>query len=112
MHEFTLTQTLLERALEAAQSKRIVRVNLLIGSFSEEREESIRFYWRDLARGSNGEDAKLHFDRVKAEMKCLDCSGIFYLDGDEEISMCKYCDGEHLELLAEEDVRLESIEVE
>jgi Zn finger protein HypA/HybF involved in hydrogenase expression len=83
---------------------------LLIGSFSEEREDSIKFYWKDLAKGSFGEGAELHFDPVKAEMKCLDCTGTFYLD--EDASMCKYCYSEHLQMLSGEDVRLESIEVE
>lgn len=110
MQEFALTQNLLERALNNAHSKRIIRVNLLIGSLSEEREDSIKFYWKDLAKGSFGEGAELHFDHVKAEMKCLDCTGTFYLD--EDVSMCKYCYGEHLQMLSGEDVRLESIEVE
>ena len=110
MHEFTITQNLLNRALKTADSKRIVRVNLLIGPFSEEREDSIKFYWRDLAKGSFGEGAELHFDHVKAEMKCFGCTGTFYLDG--KGSTCKYCCSEHLQLLNEEDVLLESIELE
>jgi Zn finger protein HypA/HybF involved in hydrogenase expression len=112
MREFSVTQDLLNRALEIANSKRIVRVNLLIGPFSEEREESIQFYWKDLAKGSFGEGAELHFDRVNVEMKCFDCTGTFYLDGDEEVSMCKYCYGEHLSVLNGEDVHLEGIELE
>lgn len=112
MHEFTLTQNLLDRALEIAHSKRILRVNLLIGSFSDEREESIHFYWKDLAKGSLGEGAELHFAHVKTEMKCLDCSGMSYLDENEEIFTCKYCYSEHPQLLPGEDVKLESVEVE
>jgi hydrogenase nickel incorporation protein HypA/HybF len=112
MHEFSRTQNLLDLALERSNSKRIVRVNLLIGSFSEEREESIRFYWRDLAKGSPGEGAELKFNHVPVEMKCLDCSGAFDPEGTGERSMCVYCFGEHLKLLSEDDVRLESIEVE
>lgn len=111
MHEFALTQNLLDRALEQAQSKRILRVNLLIGSFSDEREDSIRFYWKDLAKGSAGEGAEIHFDHVETEMKCLDCSGMFYLDADEDCT-CKYCYSEHLYLLSAEDIELEGIEVE
>ena len=112
MHEFSRTQNLLDLALQKSNSKRIVRVNLLIGSFSEEREDSIRFYWKDLAKGSPGEGAKLQFGHVPVEMKCLDCSGAFCLDELEEKSMCEYCFGSHLQLLKEDDVRLESIEVE
>jgi len=110
MHEFTLTQNLLDLALKQAASKRIRRVNLLIGPFSDDREESIQFYWKDLAKGSPGEGAELHFDHTPVEMKCLDCTGTFYLD--DQTSMCKFCDSEKVQLLNGEDVRLESIELE
>jgi hydrogenase nickel incorporation protein HypA/HybF len=109
MHEFSLTQNLLARALKNANSKQIVRVNLLIGPFTEEREESIRFYWRDLAKGSFGEGADLHFTQLPVEIKCLDCTGAFYLD--EETSMCEFCYRERSQFSSGEDVRLESIEV-
>lgn len=110
MHEFSHTQRLFCRALKDADSKRIVRVNLLIGPFSEGREESIRFYWRDLARGSRGEGAELHFEHLPVEVKCLDCTGSVYLD--EEISMCEFCYGKRSQLSSGEDVRLESLELE
>jgi hydrogenase nickel incorporation protein HypA/HybF len=112
MREFALTQKLLNSALETAYPKRIKRVNLLIGSFSEEREDSIQFYWKDLAKGSPGDGAKLHFDHVKAEMRCLDCSGMSYIDQNETTCTCKYCYSDHLQLLVGEDVQIESIEVE
>ena len=111
MHEFSRTQNLLDLALKKSDSKRIIRVKLLIGPFSEEREDSIRFYWKDLAKGSPGEGAEIEFNHVPVDMKCLDCSGSTYLDDEEEKSMCEYCFGEHLQLLSEDDIRLESIEV-
>lgn len=110
MREFRLTQNLLDLVLKHTDSKRIRRVNLLIGPFCEEREESIQFYWKDLAKGSFGEGAELHFEHIPVAVKCLNCTGTFYLD--EETSMCKFCDGERLQLLSGEDVRLESIVVD
>jgi hydrogenase nickel incorporation protein HypA/HybF len=110
MHEFSLTQNLLNLALTNANSRRIVNVNLLIGPFSDEREESIQFYWRDLAKGTLGEGARLHFRHVKAEMKCLACGGTFSLENDE--SLCIYCQSNRLQLLSGDEVRLESIDVE
>lgn len=110
MHEFSLTQNLLDVALKNADSKRIVNVNFLIGAFSDEREESIRFYWRDLAKGTAGEGARLHFRRVQAEMKCLACGGTFNLEDDA--SLCVYCQSDRLQLLSGDEVRLESIDVE
>jgi Zn finger protein HypA/HybF involved in hydrogenase expression len=113
MHEFSRTQNLLDLALKKSASKRIKRVNLLIGPFSDEREDTIRFYWRDLAKGSPGEGAEIRFDHAPIEMKCFDCSGTFSMDhDDEQESQCKFCFGKHLQLLDEEDVRLESIELE
>ncbi len=110
MHEFSLTQNLLETALKNANSKRIVNVHLLIGPFSEEREESIRFYWRDLAKGTLGEGARLHFQHVKADMKCLGCGGTFNLEDGE--SLCTYCQSDRSQPLSGNEVKLESIDVE
>ena len=112
MHEFSITQKLVELALKQAGPRKIVCVNLLIGPFSEEREDAIHFFWKDLAKNSPGEGAKLHFEHAPIEMKCLDCSGTFYLDRNNEDSQCKYCYSEHLQLLRGDDVRLKSIEVE
>jgi len=110
MHEFSHTQNLLDNALKSANTKRIVRVNLLIGPFSEEREESIRFYWRDLAKGSAGEGAELHFEYLPVQINCLNCTGGVHLE--EETSMCEFCYSASSQVLNGEDIRLESIEVE
>ena len=110
MHEFRITQNLLDIALKKAKFRRIVSANLLIGSFSEQRQESIQFYWRDLAKGTPGEGAKLHFQHVEADLKCFGCGGTLGLD--DEGSICKYCQTNSFQFLSGEDVRLESIEVE
>jgi len=112
MHEFDRTQNLLDLALRKSNSRRIVRVNLLIGPFSDEREDSIRFYWRDLAKGSLGEGAELRFNHLPVEIKCFDCSGSSFIAEENKGSLCKFCFGEHSQLLSEDDIRLESIEVE
>jgi hydrogenase nickel incorporation protein HypA/HybF len=110
MYEFSQTQHLLDRALAEAESKRIVRIHLLIGPFSEEREESIRFYWRDLARGSRGEGAELRFEHLPLAVRCLNCTGSVYLD--EKTSMCEFCSGKRSRLFSGDDVWLERLELE
>jgi hydrogenase nickel incorporation protein HypA/HybF len=110
MHELSLTQNLLDLALKHAAEKRIVRVNLLIGEFSDEREEAIQFYWDDLAKGTPAEDAQLHFQRVDAEMKCLECETVFHPD--EEAAFCPNCGSHRQKLLSGDDVKLDSIDVE
>lgn len=110
MHEFSVTQHILQMALKNANSKRIVKVNLLIGSFSEDREESIQFYWRDLAKGTPGEGAQLHFQHVLVDMKCIECGGTFSLE--DAGSICMYCQSIPSQLLGKDEVKLESIDVE
>ena len=109
MHEFRITQNLLDVALKKAETKRIVTVNLLIGSFSEEREESIRFYWRDLTKGTSVEGAELHFRHVEADPKCFGCGGA--LGFDDKGSICTYCQENKSHWLSGEDVKLESMDV-
>ena len=109
MHEFKITQNLLDVALKQAETRRIVNVNLLIGSFSEEREESIQFYWRDLAKGTSGEGAELHFRHVEADLKCFGCGGA--LGFDDKGSICAFCQNNKSQSLSGEDVKLESIDV-
>lgn len=110
MREFTITQNLLAAAIKKAGSKRILTVHLRIGAFSEEREESICFYWRDLAKGTPGDGATLHFEHVHVDMKCFGCGGALVLN--DGTSICSYCQNESLQWSSEEDVKLERIEVE
>jgi Zn finger protein HypA/HybF involved in hydrogenase expression len=110
MHEFNLTEKLLAMSLESAKGRRIVNVNLLIGPFSADREESIRFYWRDLAKGTPGDGASLCFEHAQPEIKCLGCGGA--LDIEHEGSICVYCQNHHSDLLSGPEVRLQSIELE
>ena len=110
MNEFTITQELLDLVLKEAGSRRVVRVNVWIGPFSEEREVSIHFFWKDLAKGSPGDGAMLHFDRIPPSMKCLDCSGAFHYDGEENGSLCEFCHSNHSDLLRGQEIQLKSIE--
>jgi len=110
MHELSLTQNILDHASKHAGEKRILRVNLLIGQFSDEREESIQFYCNDPAKDALARDAELHSQRVGAEMKCLACGTIFHPE--EETSLCPHCFSHRLKLLSGDGVRLDSIDVE
>ena len=110
MHELSLTQNILDHALKAAGLKRIVRVNLVIGQFSDERAEAIRFYWDDLAKDTLAQTAELSFEWAAAEMKCLACGTVF--NPGEETALCPNCQSHRLKLLSGDEVRLESIDVE
>jgi hydrogenase nickel incorporation protein HypA/HybF len=110
MHELSLTQNILDAALKNAGDKRLMRVNLVIGQFSDEREEAIRFYWADLAKDTPANTAELTFQWAPAEMKCLECGAAF--QPAEETSACPVCQSYRVQLLSGDDVRLDSIDVE
>lgn len=110
MHEFLLVQSLLDTALKNANTRKIVNVNLLIGPYSDEREETIQFYWRDLAKGTLGEGATLHFRHIATDMKCSACGGALDLESGK--SICVYCQNGGLPAAGDDEVRLESIDVE
>ncbi len=110
MREFNITQNILDAAIDKAKSRRILKVHLLLGSFSDEREESIRFYWRDLAKGTTGDGATLHFEHIATDMRCFGCGGALVFD--DGSSICTYCQNDTLNWSSGEDVKLESIEVE
>jgi hydrogenase nickel incorporation protein HypA/HybF len=110
MHELSLTQNILDTALKNAAGKRIIHVNLLIGEFSDEREEAIQFYWDDLAKGTLAESADLLFRSVDAVMQCLECETVFHPE--EEAALCPTCQSHRVKLLSGDDVKLDSIDVE
>ena len=110
MRELNLTENLLATVLKNANGRRIVDVRLSIGPFTDDREESIRVYWRDLAKGTPGDGASLHFEHVQPQLKCLGCGGALDVESGE--SICVYCQSERLNLLCGQEVRLESIELE
>lgn len=113
MHEFSVTQNILKVALkhaEQAKAERILHINLNLGQFSDEREESIQFYWEELSVGTPAQGAALHFKRIPAEMKCQDCGHSFFPV--DEASECPACLSHRIRLISGDDVKLESIDVE
>jgi hydrogenase nickel incorporation protein HypA/HybF len=110
MHELSLAKNIFDIALKHAEAKKILQVNLLIGQLSDEREESIQFYWDDLAKGTRAQGANLHFQYVDAEMKCLECGTVFHPK--EEIIVCPSCQSQRLKLISGDDVKIDSIDVE
>jgi hydrogenase nickel incorporation protein HypA/HybF len=113
LHELPVTESILEIALRHAQeagAKRITDLNLVIGQFSTLVDDSIQFYWDIIAKDTPAEGAHLHFRRIPAEFLCLDC-GERYNPG-EEILACPKCQSLRVKVVAGDEFRLDSIDVE
>ena len=73
MHEASITQAMLDLALEYAKGQRITDVYLQVGRMSLIVPESVEFYFEYLSKGTLAEGAALHFETVPLEMTCMDC---------------------------------------
>ena len=113
MHELSITEALLNLALkhaEEAGATRITRLNLVIGQLSSVVDDSLRFYWDFVSRGTIAEGAGLEFRREPAMLRCRDCGAEFRLGGRDYL--CPTCSSLQVRVIAGDDFRLESIDIE
>ena len=113
MHELAVTESILEIAVRHAEqvgAKRVTDLYLVIGRLSSIVDDSVQFYWDMLTEGTLCEGSKLHFQRVPAQMACLDCGSEYTLDG--ELTPCPSCGSVRVKVASGDQFFLDSIEVE
>jgi len=109
VHELAVTQNVLEIVLRHADNHRIRRIDLVVGQLSTMVDDSVQFYWDIICRGTCAEGARLHFQRIPAQMRCTRCGTIFKLNGD---FVCPTCASAAAEVISGEEFYVDSIEVE
>ena len=113
MHELSVTQSMLNLALEYAEqasAKRITRINLVIGELSGIVDESVQFYFDFVSKDTLAEGARLAFERMLARLRCRACGHEFALeDGNWACPVCQAMGGE---FVAGREFYMDSIEVE
>ena len=113
MHELDVTQSILTIALDHAERAGATRVSdlyLVIGQLSSIVDDSVQFYWDIISKETICEGARLHFERVPAQMICLDCGEQYVLTGG--LSECPACASFRVRVTGGEEFRLGSIDVE
>lgn len=113
MHELPIAENILAIALDYAtqnNARRVTVLNLVIGRLSSVVDDSIQFYWDIISKETLCAGATLHFERVPAELRCLDCGHTYILA--RELMACPQCDSIRLKVISGEEFRLESIEIE
>ncbi len=113
MHEFSVTQNILEIVLRHAQqasATRVTQIDLSIGDLASIVDDSVQFYFDILARNTIADGACLVFNRVPAQLRCWDCQTTFAPDGRDYF--CPTCSGVRLQVIAGREFKVESIEVE
>jgi hydrogenase nickel incorporation protein HypA/HybF len=115
MHELSVTQGVLDVALEAAQNagaQRIIAIDLLVGNLSSIVDDSVQFYFEILTRGTIAEGAVLRFHREVATATCWECGHSFATASLPLISSCPNCGSARLNVVGGRSFSVESIEVE
>lgn len=113
MHELSITENILHIALDYAERSGATRVsdlNLVIGQLSSVVDDSVQFYWDIVSKDTLCEGATLHFERIPAEMICLDCGYTYRLS--KGLEACPQCESFRMRVQAGEEFRLESIDIE
>ena len=113
MHELSITESILDIALRNAQkagARHITDLYLVIGQFSYIVDDSVQFYWDMIAKGTAAEGARLHFQRVPAELLCLDCKHRYSPDNDG--LACPKCESIRVKIVSGNEFRLDSIDVD
>jgi len=109
----SVTQSLLSIALdhaEKAHARRITDLYLVIGDLTSFVDDSIQFFWGMLTEGTIAEGSTLHFKRIPARLRCLDCE-LEYTPGRGEL-LCPQCGGSKVKIVGGDDFRLEAIDIE
>jgi hydrogenase nickel incorporation protein HypA/HybF len=111
MHELSVTQSILQIALrQAGEGHRITDLYLVIGQLSTMIDESVQFYWDIISEGTAAQGAKLHFERILAEMQCRDCGQHYKLVRDD--LACPTCGSSTVRLVSGDEFYLDAIEIE
>jgi len=113
MHELSITQSMLDIVLEQAEkagAKEVEQVNLIIGEMTGVVQECVQFYFSLLGKGTIAEKAVLSCKMVPATAKCRKCSKTF--QPEDYIWTCPHCGNHGIEIVAGQELFVESIEVE
>ena len=113
MHELAVTESLLAIVIQFAeenQASKVTDITLSIGALSSIIDDSVQFYWNHISKDTIAEEAKLHFNRIPARLRCLDCDTEFVLE--DELVPCPNCDSIHLNIIAGEEFQIDFIEIQ
>jgi len=114
MHEFAITQSLLDMAVakaREARAGRVTAINLVIGGLSDVVDECVRFYFDMLSGETLARGAQLNFRKVPLQIRCRGC-GAAYNPVPGAPWTCPACGGSDAEIASGKEFFIESIEVE
>ena len=113
MHEYSITESVLNLALEKANeahASRITRINLVVGDLSGVVGECVQYYFDFLSKNTIADGARLDFEVKTTQLKCRKCDKVFK---PQDLNWtCPDCHETGIEIISGKECYMESIEVE
>lgn len=113
MHELSITEQIAEIAVRHAEknnAEQVTDLYLVIGELSTVIDDSVQFYWDLITDQTICKGAKLHFNRIPALFRCLDCNKEYPLS-EGDLTPCPHCGSTQMEILQGKEFHLESINI-
>ncbi len=113
MHEYAVTQGLIELVLQEANkagAKKVTEIRLVIGDLSTILDESVQMYFDIMSEGTITQGAKLTFKRIASRFLCKNCGHEF--EKPPRGFDCPLCGGFGLPTGVGKEFYIESIDVE
>ena len=110
MHEMAIIQGIIDLCLEHAGGRRVRSLEVEIGELSSVAPDAIEFCFEACSCETLLEGALLTIVRVPGRGRCQECGRETPLT--ELYGSCRHCGGNHVEVVAGEELRVCEIEVD
>ncbi len=113
MHELSITQSILDISLRAAEARHAARIRVIrlkIGAFSGVVPDCVQMYLDVLAKGTVAEGAKIEAETVPLKVRCNACGREAEID--RRHIACPHCGSVDLHRLSGRELLVDSLEVD
>jgi hydrogenase nickel incorporation protein HypA/HybF len=109
MHELSISEAVVATAIKHAAGRQVTLVSMTTGALRQVVPESLAFYFEIVARDTVCEGARLEQALVAARLRCA-CGEQW--EPEIPAFRCPACGGSDVEVIAGNELEVESIEVE
>jgi hydrogenase nickel incorporation protein HypA/HybF len=110
MHELAIAESIVRIASNHAGERRVTKVELRVGALRQVVPSALEFSFELVAQGTPVEGAELEIEEVPVRGRCEDCGAESQIEGFP--LRCERCGGLDLEVIAGEELSVESLELE
>ncbi len=113
MHELSITESILNAALDEAQKNnadRIVSIYLCMGEISSIVPDCVREYFELLSEDTIAHGATLHFTTIPAVITCRECGNSFSIKGMR--LLCPRCNSRKVSITSGREFYIDRLEIE